>query len=368
MKKVNLLILTCPELDNYPLIGGSEKAPYRTAKYLSREPDLEVKLFYFSGPPSTKNKILIHVPRLKLYLTTLIREIGVLLNWRSLSSADVIQIHHPHYALSFGVLRWITSSPIKLIVKAHGTAFLEFKSSKKKGLRGLILSLNNLIHLWHDRMALCFVDVCICSSEYQKEEMQKIYGVPEYKLVSIYNGYDPDFFPASGLVRNKKSMLMVARPVPKKNLQYAVDLLNKLRLADSEFTLTIVAGSRIRLEDFQTSLYLSEIEKIDAIKVLYDLPEDDLAKIYAQSNFFLLPSVEYESIPSVLYEAMVSGCRIFSAYKWGIPEVLPESVALNFNLDQDAEMILHAKSEQLPRQSEQFSYENIAKLYKELYD
>lgn len=368
MKKVNILMIRHPKNDNDSLVGGSEKSPYRIAKFLAQEDDIKVNFFYFIGPKSSDDRHLISVPTAKLYLTTLFREIGILFNWSNISKADIIQIHHPHYGLLLGIMRWITNSKVKILIKAHGTAYKEFHASRKNGFRGLILTLNNHIHLWHDRLALRFADYCICSSNYQKMEMKIIYGVEENKLVTIYNGYDPDFFPKSGILRKQKSILVVARAVAKKNIKYAVNLFNNIRAIDSDFSLTIVAGRELNREDPPISLYLKNLENnTEKIRILYDLSEDKLAELYAESHIFLMPSVGYESIPSVLYEAMVSGCIIFSAYDWGIPEILPDNVALSFNIDKDTENILNTAEHRVNKDIKMYSYKKLTHSYKKLY-
>lgn len=367
--KVNIIGGVCPKEDDGPLIGGAEKAPYRIAKHLASMQDVEVKYFFFRGHPGHRsNYKLIRTLPGKLYLSTIFKELAILINWKSISSADVVQIHHPHFSLAVGLMRFFTGKSIKLIIKAHGTASPEFNSLKATGLRGFILQFNNWLHLKHDIFALKFADICICSSDFQMAEMEKIYRVDKNKLVTIYNGYDPDYYPSSGVAKIPKSILIVARPVRKKNIQYAVDLFEKIYSYDNEYSLTIVAGSKKNKEDPTSWKYVQGlIGNNKAISVYYDLDERKLAEIYTRSEMFICPSIDYESIPSVIYEAMASGCKVFSSLSWGIPEVLPSSAALSLNVNNDAELLLNSKLSLINYNHERFSYLNLVKLYKGLY-
>jgi glycosyltransferase involved in cell wall biosynthesis len=369
MIKVHILAASCPSNDQEALVGGAEKAPYRIAKYLARDPDLDISFYHFNGPSlENPNCYCISVPKAKLYIKTIFREFGILRNWRRLSNADVLQIHHPHYALVAGVLCRITKPKLKLIVKAHGTAVPEFRTFHSRGVRGWILAVNNWIHYWHDRFALRFVDYCLCSSEYQKREMNELYGVPFNKLITVYNGFDPDYFPAKQVMRKKNTLLMVARPVPKKNIAYSLELFKELRASNSEFTLSIVAGRKSHIEDPTTYSYLVNVVAAqDGVQVYFDLKESELAALYSESEYFICPSIEYESIPSVIYEAIASECIVFSSYEWGIPEILPVSCALTLDAVIDSKNILNSKQVKIEHDAKQYSYATIAKAYKGIY-
>jgi glycosyltransferase involved in cell wall biosynthesis len=369
IKRIYIISGKCPANDEDPLIGGAEKVPYRIAKYLHAYEDLDVKFLYFKGPRvEDAQKILIQALPGKLYFSTIFRELAILFNHKIILSSDILQIHHPHYAVMAGLMRKITGKKIKIIVKAHGTASPEFNTLRAKGLRGLILKINNWLHHKHDKLALRLADLCICSSEFQKREMVELYNVTPSKLVTIYNGYDPDYFPSLGVKKLNNSILIVARAVPKKNIKYTFEIFKRLYDVDNNFTLTVVAGGKSRNEDPETSKFLqSTLPLHEGVSVYYDLSERELAKLYASSEYFLCPSIDYESIPSVLYEAMASGCKIFATKAWGIPEILPPDSFLTHDINEDVQIILGAKTNSVKYKTGKYSYSSLVKLYRELY-
>lgn len=366
---ITIIGQSCPDTDEGVLVGGSDKAPYRAFKYLERLEGLNITYAYFRGPKSNKpNRVKIPTIGGKLYLKTIMREFGVLILIRKFFRSDILQIHHPHFALVAGFTKWALRRKTKIFVKAHGTALPEFKTLKEIGLRGKILEINSRFHFWHDKNALRYADLCICSSVYQMKEMEKLYQVPRHKLVTVYNGYDSDYFPAK-VEKIYNSIILVARLVPKKNVNYALDLFDELNKTGEPYSLTIVGGTKKTIENRKTHNEICRRVSITPnARILFDLTEAQLAEEYAKAEIFLCPSKDYESIPSVIYEALASKCQIFSAYQWGIPEILPEGCALSFNLKKDALKIAGRNYKPKPISHHDFSYEAVATSYRGLYD
>jgi glycosyltransferase involved in cell wall biosynthesis len=364
-----VVIGSVPTVDDAPLVGGTAKAPYRILKYLLRRSDITVAGYYFNGPQNAGPN-LHRIGRLsaKLYFTTLLNELAILLNWRKISSADVIQLHHPHYALVAGILNRLTGGRCKVIVKAHGTAIPELYSLKTVGLRGFILKFNGLLHLWHDRLALSFADIVLTSSDYQHNEMQRLYRVPKEKLRTVYNGYDPEYFRFSATsFKKNKTILFVGRAVPKKNLGYVIELYSRVKALDPEFNLVIVTSEA--KEHPQTFRWLQKkLSYVEDGQIVVRPDETKLAAIFAGASHFICPSVEYESIPSVIYEALASGCTVLSTLKWGIPEILPPHEGLAHELESDVNRII-AKNDQPNHFSRisRFSYAALVESYVDLY-
>jgi len=226
-----------------------------------------------------------------------------------------------------------------IIIKAHGTSIPELSANQYKGFKGFVLRLDSLIHLKIDRYVLRNADKVVCSSKFQLIEMQKIYGVISKKLICIYNGFDQDYV----LKTNTSSPLQFVfcgRIVPKKNITYAIDLFNIIQSKHVDYKLKLILGESNKIEDLRT--YKNIIEKVNKnpnIEILFDLSESDLYKVFMDSSIGLITSIGYESIPTVLFEMLGCGVKVFSTYKWGIPEIIEEDSALTMNLSSDSRLI-----------------------------
>lgn len=380
MIKVGFIFKAFPVADHLPMIGGSAKAPYRVFKYLAASGKIEVtQIIAFEGavPPGHSYPIRVIKPRFKLYLKTLYQNLmslpAVLAMFRR---GDVVQCHHPHYGLFCALLKLFWYREVKFIVKAHGTALPELRSNQYGGVRGLILKANGYLHFYHDRLVLSAADICLCSSDFQREEMRKLYRVGAEKIFSIYNGYDPQYFytPASKHDYSKSiGVVFCGRLVPKKGVYECIVLCEYLRRMGFDLSLQMVLGSRQYIENPATlEQVVTACKMHDWINMHFDLTENELADLYRRSTVGLVTSKNYESIPSVIYEMRACGVAVFATYRWGIPEVLSREYALTGDPDADAKIIAAYLSSRdlIPAcgdNAADFSYSVLVKKYLEHY-
>jgi glycosyltransferase involved in cell wall biosynthesis len=330
--------------DDLPLIGGASKNPYRLIKYISRHLPVR-RVIYFDGSHSgteVYSAHAIHVRGLKLYAKTLVQNIlafpAVVKAFRE---SNIVQCHHPHYGLGASLLRRARFSNAKLVVKAHGTAIPELKANRYRGLKQAILSVNARIHLWHDRIVLGGADIVLCSSEFQKREMIDLYGLKERKLLCIYNGYDQDYSVInleSPAQSSGKRFVFCGRVVPKKGISYAIALFRQV--AGPHDTLKLILGKENEIEDRASyATTLREVAEDERISISHDLSEAELYNAFSAADIGLIPSREYESIPTVLIEMLSAGLVVFASYKWGIPEIIPPEFGLSGSIEEDVTKI-----------------------------
>jgi len=325
-----------------PNVGGASKNPIKIIKSLNPFVLIEDVIYFYgdrlgNGQPSF---YLYKVIFVKLFLKTIIKNILIIPQLiKSFRNSNIIQIHHPHYGLSAVLLKKYFFKQKIIIIKAHGTSIPELSANQYKGFKGFVLRLDSLIHLKIDRYVLRNADKVVCSSKFQLIEMQKIYGVISKKLICIYNGFDQDYV----LKTNTSSPLQFVfcgRIVPKKNITYAIDLFNIIQSKHVDYKLKLILGESNKIEDLRT--YKNIIEKVNKnpnIEILFDLSESDLYKVFMDSSIGLITSIGYESIPTVLFEMLGCGVKVFSTYKWGIPEIIEEDSALTMNLSSDSRLI-----------------------------
>lgn len=382
--KVSFIIKSHLSDDGASLIGGASKNPYRLVKYLSREISIP-RVVYFDGTHSGSESYKAAgsiVKGLKLYARTIAQNfVSSVAVWTAFRESDVVQCHHPHYGLVAAVLKRYVFRNVKFVVKAHGTALPELRANRYLGVKGKILAINSWIHLWHDRFVLSKADAVLCSSEFQRNEMISIYGIPARLIHCIYNGYDGDYlsFTPESIQRPRiqKYFVFCGRVVPKKGIAYAIELFERVAAQDDSFRLSLVLGRKREIED--TELYrkiLGIVASDHRIHIKHDLSEQELYAEFCSASVGLVTSENYESLPTVVVEMLAAGLPVFAKYLWGIPEVLPVEFSLTGKIEEDTRKIrdyMKIDKEFDPitpavvRIRDQFNYPNLTKSYLALY-
>ncbi len=377
MKRVSFIVKEWSDNDDACLVGGSAKSPFRVIKYLSGKCERRY-VIHFYGKKS-KNPRIVHCGgwKTKLFFKTLLQNfLAIRPVFKAFSESDVIQCHHPHFGLTAALMKLLAFPDKIFLVKAHGTALPELESNAYQGAKGFILYLNARVHYWIDRLVLRCADKVICSSKYQQNEMTELYRVAASKLTTIYNGFDPEFYTHSrrvDLVRKRLVFGFCGRVVPKKNILYCFDLCSAAANKGFEVELVLVLGQAGAIEDPRTYSLINECmsRATFPVRLHHDLSEKAYANLLASCDIGLVPSIGYESIPSVIYEFSAARVPVFATYDWGIPEILKQEYALTGNIEQDVLKICSMHGERLSslvNDVEYYSYQHLADEYLRLYD
>ncbi|MBK6880137.1 MAG: glycosyltransferase family 4 protein [Elusimicrobia bacterium] len=253
---------------------------------------------------------------------------------------DVIQSHHPHYTVQVAAMKALRLIRTPLIVKAHGTAVPELRANEYKGIKGFLLNINARFNLLFDRFVLRTADITVSSSRYQLFELGTLYKARPDRLSMIRNGYPESLYDKVEKVPrpigSAFALLFVGRIVPKKGIAYFIDLVrqvNKTRKARGQ----LILGRRLGIED--QGLYKTHIAPLagdTTFNVRFDVQDREMPSIYAAADVLIVPSRGYESIPTVVYEALAVGTPVFPTGDWGIPEIIPPPYHLSGNIERDA--------------------------------
>jgi glycosyltransferase involved in cell wall biosynthesis len=385
MIKVSFIIKSHLRHDDSALIGGASKNPYRLVQYLVRAVSVP-QVIYFDGDHSGAESYVATryaAGPLKLYAKTLFQNIvSAAAVWRAFAGSDVVQCHHPHYGLAAALFRRVAFRKRKFVVKAHGTAVPELAANRYRGVKGAILRFNARLHLWHDRFVLSCADAVLCSSEFQRQEMISLYRIRATPIFCIYNGYDSRYVeraPASPTHERARAghFVFCGRVVPKKGIAYAIALFQELTRSRPDARLTLVLGRRREIEDGDTYQQIQRAAAADPrIVIAHDLTESQLYSLFASASVGLVPSQNYESIPTVVIEMLAAGLPAFATYQWGIPEILPERFGLSGDLTADAAKIRNCLEDQsylavvnelASRSRERFDYPELVRGYIDVY-
>ncbi len=175
----------------------------------------------------------------------------------------------------------------------------------------------------------------ICNTQLAKGIARKDYGVPEEKLVVVYNAIDLDRFQqAKSLVELKTSLgltestllgVTVARFAEQKNhlgLIRALKILHDEGLLENiHYLLVGNPADRALFDQVFSEVENSALyQKVTFLGVREDIPE-----ILKTCDFMVLPSF-FEGFPNVVLEAMAAGVFVIATPTGGTPELVEAEV------------------------------------------
>jgi glycosyltransferase involved in cell wall biosynthesis len=248
---------------------------------------------------------------------------------------DVIHAESP--ALAAGAIRARRrrnpAGTTPIVTTAHGTYLPEVRAGDAgPSVTHLLRTAGGRLSLRIDRNAFGSSAAVVAASRYQRREMEELYRVPAEKVEIIHNGVDLDLYcpgdapadlAASRPAKGGPTILFVGRLVPKKGLQHLIAAFPRILAVAPEARCVVVGGSKV----FDT--FGSELRKLsrrlgvaDRFCWLQDVPELDMPRVYRAADVAVFPSVHYESLPTVILEAMACGVPVVATRNWGTPEAL----------------------------------------------
>ncbi|WP_018415246.1 glycosyltransferase family 4 protein [Teredinibacter turnerae] len=249
---------------------------------------------------------------------------------KNYSKYDLI---HSHAAfLGLGALFSNNLSTTKFISTPHGTNVPEIGTELGANLVDYLKWINAWLQMKLDSVVYRKSLLCVSVSRYQIEEMQKIYGIDRSRIVVVYNGVSDKYDSGSSLTDREYDFLFVGRAAKKKGL----DLIISLAEYYSNKTFKVVLGTR----RFQTvgEEVIDRICSIKNIDVEWSVVESKMPAIFASAKLLIVPSRGYESLPTVILEAIRSKTRVVATRAWGNPEVILDE-RLMFSEDNVQEII-----------------------------
>jgi len=249
---------------------------------------------------------------------------------------DLIHVHTGNLIFLF-LLKKIGIIKTPIVYSVHGTSTPELKASLNNefSIRNILLKINGKIQEFIDKFMWKNADILISGSKYQFTEMGEIYNLNLDKIVCVYNMVDrsryyPDKY--SGINRRKelnipqksKVILFVGRWGRKKGIHLLIQSASRVLSSFPDTYYVFVVGNIGKHLDYRREI-ISMLKKSKLSKrflLLENVPEYNLPSFYNMSDLCVFPSLKYESIPTVIYEAMACKKPIITQGSWGIPEVL----------------------------------------------
>lgn len=170
----------------------------------------------------------------------------------------------------------------------------------------------------------------ICISNMVRQDVQRFYGVPEAKLVTIYNGVDLVSFSVDCAA--KKQEVRRALKIPAEALVYVFvgsgfkrkGLEVAIKALPPEAHLIIV-GKDKETARFQKIAAESEANATQSQRVHFVGPQKDVRPYYGAADAFVFPTI-YEPFGSVVLEAMACGLPVITTDRCGAGEIVTQGV------------------------------------------
>ena len=170
----------------------------------------------------------------------------------------------------------------------------------------------------------------ICISNMVREDVQHFYGVPDAKVVTIYNGIDLDAFSAD--CTTKKLEVRQMLNIPEGALTYVFvgsgfkrkGLEVAIRALRPEAHL-IVVGKDKETARFQKIAAETGLNTAQSTRVHFVGPQKDVRPYYGAADAFVFPTI-YEPFGSVVLEALACGLPVITTDRCGAGEILTQGV------------------------------------------
>ena len=170
----------------------------------------------------------------------------------------------------------------------------------------------------------------ICISDMVRQDVQRFYGVPDDKLVTIYNGIDLDAFCVQSAemrreIRQKLHIsdsalayVFVGSGFKRKGLETAIRALPD----DAHL---IVVGKDKETARFQQIAAQTNANGDQSKRVHFVGPQKDVRPYYAAADAFVFPTI-YEPFGSVVLEALACGLPVITTDRCGAGELISQGV------------------------------------------
>lgn len=207
--------------------------------------------------------------------------------------------------------------------------------------------------LWLEKTAIEMADAVIAVSNETKEDILRLFDVPEERVPVIYNGIDPDEYTPTfnkatlekfGIDPGVPFVLFVGRITRQKGI---IHLVNAIQHLDPNIQVVLCAGAPDTPEiATETSSAIQAARESFNGKIVWIqemLPTDEKIHLYSHASLFCTPSI-YEPFGIINLEAMACETPIVASNVGGMKEIIvPGETGVLVDLEQQRESPFEAK-------------------------
>ncbi|MCI9843887.1 glycosyltransferase family 4 protein [Flavobacterium pectinovorum] len=172
---------------------------------------------------------------------------------------------------------------------------------------------------FHGRWFFESIDEMILLTHDSYKVHKDCYTILPCKFSILHNGIDTEKFHKISLeeklrfkneldLKDKKVFIWCSKDLPKKGLDFILEVWKKIHLQNKDTALLVVGATR-------------NIQ-IEGVHFLGKISNNELPKYYQMSDCYLFPTLWHEGFGMSLIEAMHSGCYCIASAIGGVPEVL----------------------------------------------
>jgi len=256
--------------------------------------------------------------RLRPMLAAFSRDLGMLADP---VEADVVHVHTWYTHLAGILVRLAYGIPLVLTV--HSLEPL--RPWKREQLGG-----GYDVSSWVERTAIETADAVIAVSRGTRDDVRRLFEVPEERVHVIHNGIDPDFYrsdPATdalarhGIDPAVPYVLFVGRITRQKGI---VHLVRALRHLDPGIGVVLCAGQPDTPEiarEMEIGVQAAQAERSNVVWIGEMVSREEVRQLYSHAAVFCCPSV-YEPFGIINLEAAACETPVVASAVGGIPEVV----------------------------------------------
>ncbi|QQY10172.1 MAG: glycogen synthase [Candidatus Xiphinematobacter sp.] len=240
--------------------------------------------------------------------------------------ADIVHCH-TWYSYFGGIVAKL-SYGIPLVVTVHSLELLRPWKSEQLG-RGYGFT------CWLESAALRMADAVVAVSTETKEDILRLFGLPEHRVHVVYNGVDLDEYTPTqgvsalqsyGIDSSRPYVLFIGRMTRQKGIihlvraiQHFVPRLQVVVCADAPDTPEIEAEIRSAIAKVQQQ----RLQRVLWIQKRLDVQSK--RELYSHASVFVCPSI-YEPFGIINLEAMACGTAVVASAVGGIKEVVVDEI------------------------------------------
>ena len=214
--------------------------------------------------------------------------------------------------------------PTQAVVTVHDLSFLRYPQAFKRGNR-IYLSAAT-------RLAVARAEAVIAVSQHTAQELQRLLGVPPWRIHVVPNGVDARFRPLARreveAFRQRRGLperfvLYVGTFEPRKNLETLLRTYGTLVHRDPHTRPLIIAGGR----GWHYARVFALLERLaleDRVRFPGFIAHEELPLWYNAATLFVFPSL-YEGFGLPVLEAMACGTPVVASNASSLPEVVGEA-------------------------------------------
>ncbi|MFC3771473.1 glycosyltransferase family 4 protein [Paenibacillus sp. GCM10012303] len=248
---------------------------------------------------------------------------------------EIVHFHNI-IGLSLGCIHIAKSRGIKTVMTLHdhwGFCFKNTIINSKEAVCSDFNDCSNCMSFIHDgemrnipikmrkdyfSIQLCHVDMFISPSQYLADTYVKA-GFPKNKFKVIWNGLDIKRFSSIKKEKSEKiRFTFVGHFGYHKGVQFLLEALNKLKNRD-HIMINLVGDGEQR-NNYEKYIKENNLEK--NIEFWGKVKNENIEKVYSQTDILILPSIWNENQPVSITEAMAARIPVIASNAGGIPEMI----------------------------------------------